>query len=190
MDIQKDVDDLILFNDKYKCLKYMLNFKRRYGLRNCKLYVNIVMTNLRQAMVLNINNLNYLNDFKINHYKCKYEKNILFKCQYTYNTRIYSEEGAHYYHIIFKCLIYLIIFEFITHNNIVNNELKNNINLRKISYYKICELEKRCKELADEANSDIYLDLLDCKQEVIDYFKNCEKRFSVCKKLFEIDMGI
>ena len=62
---------MILFNDKYKGLKYMLNVNRRYGLRNCKLYVNIVMTNLTQAMFLNINNLN---DFKINHYKCKYEK--------------------------------------------------------------------------------------------------------------------
>ena len=187
MDIQKDVNDLILFNDKYKGLKYMLNFNRRYGLRNCKLYANIVMANLVQSMFLNINNLN---DFKINHYKCKYEKNILFKCQYTYNTRIYSEEGAHYYHIIVKCLIYLIILEFITHNNIVNNELKQIHNLPQIVYRKICQLEKSCKDLADRAKSDIYLDLLDSQKEVIDYFKNCEKRFSVCKRLFEIDLNL
>lgn len=191
MDIQKHIDELISSGDKYMCIRNMSNFKRKYGLRKPIIDVTTVRFNLGSLAILNI--LRSFNDLKFGN---KNEKNIFFRCRNIWNTKQFSEDGCHYYYMIVKCLIYVIVFEYISHNNILNNEL-NIINqnsrlaeedkITNVSYNKICQFKKRCQELIEDAKQDVYLDL-DSKQEVIGYFKNCEKRFDLCKRLYEVEM--
>ena len=193
MDIQKHIDELISSGDKYIGLRNMSKFKRKYGTRNPIVDVTTVRFNLRMVVGLDI-----LRNFSdLEYADCKNEKNTLFRCKNIWNTKQFSEDGCHYYYMIFKCLIYLIMFEYISHNNILANEIKiidKNPQLAEeekitiVSYNKICQFKKRCQELIEEAKQDVYLDLLDCKQEVIGYFKNCEKRFDLCKRLYEVEM--
>jgi hypothetical protein len=193
MDIQKHVDELISSGDKYIGLRNMSKFKRKYGTRNPIVDVTTVRFNLRSVVGLDI--FRNFNDLEYSH--CMNEKNTLFRCKNIWNTKQFSEDGCHYYYMILKCLIYLIMFEYISHNNILSNEIKiidqnpylaEEDKIKNVSYNKICQFKKRCQELKQEAEQDIYLDLLDCKQEVIGYFKNCEKRFDLCKRLYEVEM--
>ena len=171
----------------------MSKFKRKYGLRKPITDVTTVRFNLSAVVGLDI--LRNFNDLEYSN--CRNEKNTLFKCKNIWNTKQFSEDGCHYYYMILKCLIYLIMFEYISHNNILANEIKiidqnphlaEENKIKNVSYNKICQFKKRCQELKQDAKQDVYLDLLDCKQEVINYFKSCEKRFDICKRLYEIDM--
>ena len=164
MNIQKHIDDLISSDDKYIGLRNMSKFKRKYGTRNLIVDVTTVRFNLRMVVGLDI----LQNFYHLEYTGCKNEKNTLFRCKNIWNTKQFSEDGCHYYYMIIKCLIYLIMFEYISHNNILKNEMKiihQNSQLPEeekiinVSYNKICQFKKRCQELADEANSDIYLDL-------------------------------
>jgi hypothetical protein len=194
MEIESLVNKLVSFNSDYKCLRSMKRYKRRYDLRSSrKTHSYYVQSLIADAVNLNI--FKDWSDFELS--DCETERLLYSNFVKTYDPKTQnsnSGEGHCYYRALGKLAAFLIMYEFITHNHIVCNEFVEmdakctGNKFSKTVYKKLLECIEQCKQHKIMAQTrDKWIGGY-TKNKLTEKFNYYEKKLTICKKIYEVDM--